>query len=273
MTPRAGLEAVVSMAALDVRRRPDHRAELGSQLLMGERLRLLEPSPDRRWWRVEGLTDGYRGWVRAWGLVVVPPSRARRWTRLARARVGWLFVEARESRGRGPLLSPLFWNTRVIASARHGRFRRIELPDGRRGWVPAASLTPENRRTGLIERVRGLLGVPYLWGGRTPLGFDCSGFTQQVLAEQRVAVARDAVEQFRRAMSLPRSAKSVPGDLIFFGARGAPVGHVGIGLGGGYYAHCRQVVRINSEDPSNPLYDNELGVQLRGWRRPVRRAP
>ena len=77
MTPRAGLEAVVSMAALDVRRRPDHRAELGSQLLMGERLRLLAPSPDRRWWRVEGLTDGYRGWVRAWGLVVVPPSRAR----------------------------------------------------------------------------------------------------------------------------------------------------------------------------------------------------
>jgi cell wall-associated NlpC family hydrolase len=195
-----------------------------------------------------------------------------RWERRARARVGRLFVEVREAPGRGPLISPLFWNGRVIALGTRGRFRQVELPDGRRGWAPAGALVSGRATNGLAKRVAGLLGIPYLWGGRTPLGFDCSGFTQQVLAEQGVTIARDAEQQFRRARPLRGGEKPRIGDLLFFGPPGGPMGHVGLGLGGGYYAHCRKHVRINSDDPSNPLYDNELKHQLRGWRRPIGRA-
>ena len=264
--------AVVSIAALDMRRRPGHRAELTSQLLMGETVAILGGAPRGGWLEVENRTDGYRGWVRDWGLVVASRARVERWSRAARGRVGQLFVELREGPGRGALVSPLFWNSRVIAHSVRGRFRHIELPDGRRGWMPASALASRRASRDFTARVAGLLGIPYLWGGRTPLGFDCSGFTQQVLAEQGIAIARDAEQQFRRARSLQSGEAPRMGDLVFFGPRRGPVEHVGLGLGGGYYAHCRKHVHINSVDPSNPLCDIALNRQSRGWKRPVRRA-
>ena len=271
MSSRAHGLAVVSLAALDMRRQPDHRAELTSQLLLGETVRLLSGTPHRGWRKVENRADGYRGWVRDWGLVVASAARVARWSRRARARVTQLFVEVREGPGGGALVTPLFWNARVIPIAKKGRFRQVELPDGRRGWLAASALEPGRASRDLAARIRGLLGIPYLWGGRTPLGFDCSGFTQQVLAEQGIAVARDAGEQFRRARPLRPGEKPQMGDLVFFGAPAKPVGHVGVGLGGGYFAHCRKQVRISSVDGGNPLHDKELWPQMRGWRRPLGR--
>ena len=166
-------------------------------------------------------------------------------------------------------MSPLFLNSSVIAGGHRGSHRRVELPDGRRGWVPAVALARRGEKPQLLERVLSLLGAPYHWGGRTPLGFDCSGFTQQVLAEQGQGLPRDAVHQFRASRRLLRSEPPEPGDLVFFAAPGQPPGHVGIGLGGGYYAHCRGMVRISSLDTANQLCDKELVPQVMGWRRPL----
>jgi cell wall-associated NlpC family hydrolase len=262
--------AVVSLAALDLRRRPEHRAELTSQLLLGEVVRILGGRPGGQWWRVEGLADGYRGWVRGWGLVRVPVARARNWQAKAVARVAVAVATARTGPGRGALVSPLFLNSRVIAGRRRGTHRQVELPDGRRGWVPVDSLACRGEKPLLLERILSLIGVPYHWGGRTALGFDCSGFTQQVLAEQGVSLPRDAAHQLKASMRLASGEQPEPGDLIFFAAPGRPPGHVGIGLGGGYYAHCRGMVRIGSMEPSNQLYDKELAPQELGWARPQR---
>ena len=260
--------AVVSLAVLDVRRRPGHRAELTSQLLLGEVVRILGGRPGGQWWRVEGLADGYRGWVRGWGLVRVPAVRARSWQAKAAARVAVAVAEARTGPGRGALVSPLFLNSRVIAGRRRGAHRRVALPDGRRCWVPAGSLAGRGEKPALLERILSLLGVPYHWGGRTALGFDCSGFTQLVLAEQGVSLPRDAVHQLGASRRLSSAEEPEPGDLVFFAAPGQPPGHVGIGLGGGYYAHCRGMVRVSSLESSNQLCDKELMPQVLGWARP-----
>jgi len=260
--------AVVSLAALDMRRRPEHAAELTSQLLLGEVVRLLGSRGAGQWWRVEGLSDGYCGWVRGWGLVPVPAARARSWQAKAVARVAVALAEARTGPGRGALVSPLFLNSRVIAGRRQGAHRRVELPDGRRGWVPVGSLARQGERPALLARALSLLGVPYHWGGRTSAGFDCSGFTQQVLAEQGVILPRDAAHQLKACRRLKIGEEPVPGDLIFFAAPGSPPGHVGIGLGGGYFVHCRGMVRIASTESANQLYDKELGPQAVGWARP-----
>ena len=261
--------AVVSLAALDMRRRPEHRAELTSQLLLGEVVRVLGARTGGEWWRVEGLADGYRGWVRGWGLVRVPAARARSWQAKAVARVTVAVAEARAGPGRGALVSPLFLNSWVIAGRRLGAYRRVELPDGRRGWVLVESVACRGEKPALLERVLSLLGVPYHWGGRTALGFDCSGFTQQVLAEQGVSLPRDAAHQLKASRRLSSGEQPEPGDLIFFAAPGRRPGHVGIGLGGGYFAHCRGRVLISSVESSNGLCDKDLMPQSLAWARPL----
>lgn len=264
-----GAHGVVAAAFLDVRRRPGHHHELASQLLLGEVVRILRSNGDGGWHLVEGLADGYRGWVRDGGLVRAGEARAKRWMARADVRVAVPSAEARARPGRGARVSPLYLNSRVIGGPRRGPWRRVELPDGRRGWVAAGALAVAGERPGLTERVLSLLGVPYHWGGRTPAGFDCSGFTQQVLAEQGVPLPRDAAHQARACRRLQAGESPRIGDLVFFGPRGGPIGHVGIGLGGGYFAHCRGVVRIASLDRANTLWDNALDGNLVGWMRPL----
>jgi hypothetical protein len=261
---------VVSIAALDLRRLPDHRSEMRSQLLLGERVRILTRTPHGRWARVENASDRYRGWVRTWGLLEMPEDQAQDWERRAQGRVAVPMAEVRAHPGAGAMLTPVFWNSRVAVTERSGAHRQIELPDGRRGWVGAGALRSARRPAGtLVSLLSRFEGVPYLWGGRTPLAFDCSGFVQQVLCARNVPLPRDADEQFRFCEPVT-ARRARPGDLVFFGRPGTRVGHVGILRGGGLFVHARGTVHIGSLDPHQTLYDQELAATVRGFGRPPR---
>lgn len=99
------------------------------------------------------------------------------------------------------------------------------------------------------------LGVPYVWGGSTPAGFDCSGLVQYVYRELGIALPRTSREQFRVGAYIPPDRRDLmlPGDLVFFGYGGDPnrVHHVGIFVGGGDYLHAPmrgQPVQVQSLD-------------------------
>lgn len=87
----------------------------------------------------------------------------------------------------------------------------------------------------IVNTAKPYLGAPYLWGGTTPQGFDCSGFTQFVFAKNGVNIPRTSWAQYTDAQSIPRSAL-VPGDLVFFNTYASGASHVGIYVGslGGY---------------------------------------
>lgn len=261
--------AVVTIAALDVRKRPDHRAELGSQLLCGEMVTVLSRTDGGRWWRIVGRTDGYRGWARSWGLSELPVPEADAWARAARARLEVPYATVRERPAGGAVLAPVYLHSRLAPMERRGEWRQVRLPDGRIGWLEERDLAMGRPRPRPIEVLVGdLLGVPYLWGGRTPMGFDCSGFVQQAMAGRNVSLPRDAEDQWRSVRRV-RAGRARQGDLVFFGPPRGRVAHVGLLMGGGGgYAHARGCVRINSFDPSNPLFDNELAAMVRGFGRP-----
>lgn len=87
---------------------------------------------------------------------------------------------------------------------------------------------------GVVETVLAYHGVPYLWGGESPAGFDCSGLTKYVMAQHGVALPHHALSQFMMGQRIA-VADLQPGDLVFFGS---PVHHVGIYIGGGYFIHA-----------------------------------
>jgi peptidoglycan DL-endopeptidase CwlO len=97
------------------------------------------------------------------------------------------------------------------------------------------------------------LGVPYVWGGTTPSGFDCSGLMQYSYAELGISIPRTSREQFRAGAYIPPSRVDLlePGDMVFFGYHGDPdqIHHVGMYVGGGDFIHAPSsgdVVRIAS---------------------------
>lgn len=266
MSRSRATHAVVSLPALDLRPEPRHAAELASQLLMGEVVRILARSREPGWVRVRNEADGYEGWVRAWGLVEADAARAARWAARARAVIAVPMGRVLSGRGTGAQVSPVFLGDRVIAGRAARGFRPVELPDGRRGHLPVGAFAAR-RPPGIEERVLSLLGTPYLWGGRTPAGYDCSAFVQQVLLEQGLPLPRDAKDQHAICRPLPPGDEPEVGDLIFFRRPGERASHVGIALGGHYYAHSRGWVRIASLETSNPLCDVDLVAQSMGWHR------
>lgn len=268
MTAKLPPFALVRVACLDARRSPDHRSELRSQFLLGEVLEVRRASRDRKWWWVRAARDGYLGWVRSWGVVPATRAEAAAWGRRARGRIVAALDEARSEPGTGDLVSPLAWSGRVVLGPGRGGHRRIELPGGRTGWVRAGSVGPASRKpTDLWARVRDFLGAPYLWGGRTPMGIDCSAFAQLLLAEWGVVLPRDAHQQHAATRPLLPSERPRPGDLLFFAEGRGRVAHVGVALADGCYAHARGWVRVNSLEEHSPLYDSGLRRQFRGFRR------
>jgi gamma-D-glutamyl-L-lysine dipeptidyl-peptidase len=263
--------AVVGLPSLDLRRRPDHASEMTSQLILGEVVRVLGKADGGRWLRVRNQADGYVGWVRAWGVVEATGRRAQCWLKRARVRVSALQIMLRSGPGTGVNVSPLGWGARAIELARRSRHMQLELPDGRVGWVDArAMVSVDARQPRMSDRIEALIGVPYLWGGRSAAALDCSGFAQLVLAEQGVRLPRDAHEQFLACRPLGQRTRARAGDLVFFGLAGRRVCHVGIYLGAGYFVHARGRVGLGSLDPDNLLCDNALNAQYCGIGRPRR---
>ncbi len=106
---------------------------------------------------------------------------------------------------------------------------------------------PSASSNAVIAYASKFLGTPYLWGGTTPAGFDCSGFTQYVYRHFGVSLGRTTKNQIKDGVAVSRD-KLQPGDLVFYGQNGIP-SHMGIYIGNGKYIHAPQtgeVVKVSS---------------------------
>lgn len=113
----------------------------------------------------------------------------------------------------------------------------------------------------VVAYARNFLGVPYVWGGESVHGFDCSGFVQFTFSHMGVSLPRDSYSQFDVGTSISRS-DLMPGDLVFFDTDGGGASHVGIYVGGGKFIDASgSQVQINS------LYTSYWGSHYIGARR------
>ena len=111
----------------------------------------------------------------------------------------------------------------------------------------------------LVENALMYLNAPYLWGGRSPLGIDCSGFTQMVYRLQGVDLPRDAYQQAEVGTTLSFVEESEAGDLAFFDNNEERITHVGIILENNHIIHASGKVRIDRIDQQG-IFKKELGT-------------
>lgn len=257
--PGAVDAALVRAAAAPLYAAPDPDATLLTQYVLGHRMRPL--SHHGRWWRVRG-EDGHTGWVHEGYLLTCEDAWARAWERGDEgepvvALDGELADEA------GHIIARLAWGARLVRLTGD----RYRMPDGREGVLQRGEVVATDRLAdrfpargeSVARTARRWLGVPYLWGGVTMGGVDCSGFVQAVLWMHGIAMPRDSDLQARigEAVEPGEDLRQLAiGDLLFFDEESRGISHVGIGLGGTAFIHCAMSnggVDVNELDGDLPL--------------------
>lgn len=226
--------AVVSVAAAPVRRKPGHRKEMVNQLLFGETVKVLkEKGP--LWVKVRGLHDGYEGWL----------------TRNLLEETDEIQAGSRSAFVAADLMNQLSsgekkWNIPVGSSLPFFENGKIKLAGAEYDFTGHYYKRDEqNPDASLIEKLALLwLNAPYLWGGRSPLGVDCSGFVQVVFKQAGIDLPRDAWQQAQEGRAVKHFSEKIAGDLAFFD-RGEEIVHVGILLGDDRIIHASGKVRID----------------------------
>jgi cell wall-associated NlpC family hydrolase len=138
----------------------------------------------------------------------------------------------------------------------------VELPGGRSGFVEEGLLEElpgaPVARGALLDRARHFLGIPYIWGGTSAKGFDCSGLVKRVFRMEGIETPRDADQQSAEGSPVEEAADMIPeGALLYFG-EGGRITHVAISLGEGRFIHSYGDVRINSLLESDSAYEEKL---------------
>lgn len=232
---------VCLLPVVPVRKEPSHRSEMVSQLLFGEYATTGEVKEEFVFVKCE--YDGYEGWVQAKQLTAIQAGEIRRPDAYT---AGFAVpVTRNDALFYVPYASPVFAQNNFAFSVAGDSFTYLLQPQ--QTWKAGGLRFSE---TTLAAVYQPYLNAPYLWGGKSVWGTDCSGFVQQVFKLFGVKLLRDACLQAGQGETVSSVAEARPGDLAFFQNDNGRITHVGIVLNNGAIVHASGRVSIDqlSED-------------------------
>lgn len=257
------LHGVVRVSVANLRRDPRHQAELIDQAVMGTHLKILKRQGG--WYYIQTPWN-YLGWVTGESFARMTAEEYESgWN--SQDKVSVTAVDTRvfnEASLNSGVLSDVTLGGTVRLVRSNGSFTEVALPDGRTGFVQTAHIGPvkgiDNTTAPsgdrIVKSAARLHGLPYLWGGNSGKGLDCSGFTQTVFKDNGYLLPRDANMQvlLGEEVSIENDFADVQeGDLLFFGSNNR-ITHVGISLGGPKFIHASTYVMVNSLNPADEDY-------------------
>ncbi len=245
---------VVNTSVANVYAEPTFASEVVTQAILGETPKVLDQRG--KWFQLEQW-DGYRGWVYHFCLAKNPHFLDQG---------EWMSVNTPTTPIReapsdaAPPLRDAVFGARLPLLGHSEPWLQVALPDGQSGWLQNEPLAlTGTRRDQVVQIAMRFLGVPYMWGGKTPKGFDCSGFVQTCFKAVGVDLPRDTHLQSEFGDLPAVTLKDArPGDLLFFSEQGQRVTHVAISLGGGDIIHAAGWVRVESLDEAGSDYNRPL---------------
>ena len=244
-----------------VREEPSHAAEQATQLLLGEVCEVVERRSG--WIKIRSTMDGQVGWVTASMLGSISQATVRQ------------LDEHRETHGEGVVAIPMAVATATQTGQQLMLTIGTRLPQYANGTfqlldqqylIDSACVYQTKRADGtkltgqdLVRVARSLMNVPYLWGGKNIMGYDCSGFTQTVYSVFGINLLRNAREQVTQGQTVKSLAEAQPGDLVFFDhadrdPKATRISHVGMLISQTEVIHCAGYVHINKID--------DMGIRL-----------
>ena len=234
---------ICNLAVIPLRAEANDRSEQVSQILFGEAFEILEWT--ERWVKIITQTDNYTGWIGRLQFVMLghiaykdlkltpPPLTYRAVTQ------AWKTAD--NSVIYLPAGSSLTFLEGVTCCIGTDRFEIV-------GEI--------GEREDIATTAKSFLNAPYLWGGRTHFGIDCSGFTQVVFKQNNIRIQRDASQQVQEGTLVENIENARLGDLAFFNNPEGRVTHVGIMLNNWQIIHASGKVKIDSID-NEGIYSEE----------------
>ncbi len=259
---------VVRLSVANIRSKPEHSAELATQALLGTPVKVLDKKGG--WYRIQ-TPDEYISWVDDDGIELMDAEMVQSWNEKKKLIITKTYTHCYESKSsEGRIVSDLTSGCIMALVGEDGDYFLVSYPDGRAGYVLKSESAPfdeymsrvELHGESILSIAYRFMGVPYLWGGTSPKGLDCSGFTKTVYFLHGMILQRDASQQVYTGIPVDISSgfeKLEKGDLLYFGSINKTTGkeritHTAIYIGESDFIHAAGSVRINSLDPSKPHY-------------------
>ena len=230
---------ICQLGVIPLRKENSHASEMTSQLLYGDCYKVLDQQ--KKWIKIRVTFDQYEGWIPRTQFFEIQKDTYEQYQKKRDVFSGHLidYVTTPQQ-----VLFPILLGSNLKANALLGNHF-----DGIRS-------KNNPKKSNLIQTAFLYLNAPYLWGGKSPFGIDCSGFVQMVYKINGQGLKRDAYQQAEQGQTLSFIEESEPGDLAFFDDREGKIVHVGMLLENHHIIHAHGKVRIDRIDQTG-IFNSE----------------